>query len=104
MYKKITTVEEYSDSMDPSLGPVASSAPAAPKNNGNGKKYAPCIRTDIPLMIRLLEFAREDASSDMDLHALTAEMIAMSEEGRVLTMNDYGELIEAVEASAAAQS
>ena len=45
-------------------------------------------------MIRLLEFAREDASSDMDLHVLTANMLEESEGGRVLTMEDYEELVD----------
>lgn len=90
MYKKVTTTttEEYGEN------PMGSH-----HNPANGaKKYAPCIRVDVPLMIRLLEFAREDASSDMDLHVLTENMIAMSEYGRVLTMNDYEELVEMDEA------
>jgi hypothetical protein len=76
MYKKITTttVEEYSDDQ-----------------NGS---YPPSIKTDIPLMIRLLEFAREEASSDIDLHALATNLVSMSQDGRTLTMSDYPSLLE----------
>lgn len=85
MYKKVTTIEEYSDAPPFNGGPAM---------QNSAKKYAPCIRVDVPLLIRLLEFAREDASSDLDLHALASRMISESEGGKVLTMEDYEELIE----------
>ena len=42
------------------------------------------IKLDVPLFIRLLEYAREDAKNDMDLHELADNIIEMSSEGRVL--------------------
>lgn len=88
MYKKITTVEEYSDVVD---------QPQAAVRAGIKKKYAPCIRLDVPLLIKLLEYAREDASSDLDLHVLAEEMMDLSEDkGRVLTIGDYEGLISSV--------
>ena len=47
------------------------------------------IKLDVPLFIRLLEYVREDAKSDMDLHELTDNIIEMSSGGRVLSMDDY---------------
>ena len=47
------------------------------------------ICVDIPLFIRLMEYAREDARNDMDLHRLTEKLTAMSATGRTLTMADY---------------
>jgi hypothetical protein len=47
------------------------------------------IKLDVPLFIRLLEYAREDAKTDMDLHTLADNIIEMSSEGRVLSMDDY---------------
>ena len=44
---------------------------------------------DIPLLIRIMEFAREDAKTDMDLHKVAENIITLSEEGRTLTMDDY---------------
>jgi hypothetical protein len=44
---------------------------------------------DVPLFIRLLEYAREDAKTDMDLHDVTEKIIAAASKGQVLTMSDY---------------
>ena len=51
------------------------------------------VQVDVPLLIRLLEYAREDAKTDMDLHDLTEKLIAASAEGRVLSMSDYDSLV-----------
>jgi hypothetical protein len=53
------------------------------------------ITMDVPLFIRMLEFAREDASTDMDLHDLAEKAIAMSAEGEVLSMDNYEDLVGA---------
>lgn len=88
MYKKVTTTtEEYSDM------PLNGMPNGTPSYN-DVKAYMPCIRVDVPLMIRLLEYAREDASKDADLHSITENMIDMSANGRVLTMGDYENIIE----------
>lgn len=50
---------------------------------------ADALTLDVPLMIRLLEYAREDAKTDMDLHNVAERMIELSAEGRTLTMQDY---------------
>lgn len=47
------------------------------------------VSVDIPLLIRLLEYAREDAKTDMDLHNVAERLIALSQEGNTLTMQDY---------------
>jgi hypothetical protein len=51
------------------------------------------ITVDVPLFIRLLEYAREDAKTDMDLHDLADNIIDLSEEGRVLSMDDYNVIV-----------
>jgi len=51
------------------------------------------IMMDVPLFIRMLEYAREDASNDMDLHDLAEKAIAMSAEGEVLSMGNYEDLV-----------
>jgi len=43
---------------------------------------------DIPLLIRVLELAREDIKSDMDLHRVVEKLISIRNKG-VLTMDDY---------------
>ena len=52
------------------------------------------ITLDVPLMIRLLEYAREDAKTDMDLHKVAENLIQLSKEGRLLDMTDYNSIIE----------
>lgn len=47
------------------------------------------VSVDVPLLIRLLEYAREDAQTDMDLHHVAERMIELSQEDRTLTMDDY---------------
>jgi hypothetical protein len=51
------------------------------------------VTLDIPLFIRLLEYAREDAKTDMDLHNVAEKAIAASETGKTLTMTDYDGLV-----------
>ena len=49
---------------------------------------ADVISVDIPLMIRILELAREDVKDDMELHRITERLIEIRNKG-VLTMDDY---------------
>jgi hypothetical protein len=51
------------------------------------------ITVDVPLLIRLLEYAREDAQTDMDLHNVAENLISLSAEGRTLSMADYDSII-----------
>ena len=51
------------------------------------------ITVDVPLFIRLLEYAREDAKTDMDLHDVAEKAVAASETGKTLTMADYDGLV-----------
>lgn len=59
------------------------------KEATNGKDV---IKVDVPLLIRLLEYAREDAKTDMDLHNVAERLIALSQEGRTLSMSDYNQI------------
>jgi len=51
------------------------------------------IKLDVPLFIRLLEYAREDAQTDMDLHDVTEKIISLAASGKILTMADYDSII-----------
>lgn len=56
------------------------------------------ITFDIPLLIRVLEFAREDLKSDILLHKMVERLLNIRGKG-TLTMNEYGRIIkEEVEA------
>jgi len=51
------------------------------------------VKLDVPLFIRLLEYAKEDAQTYMDLHQLAENAIEMCSEGRTLSMDDYDYLL-----------
>ncbi len=65
------------------------------KKNNNMEQFNPSdkVTVDIPLFIRLLEYAREDAKTDMDLHNVAEKAVAASETGKTLTMSDYDALV-----------
>jgi hypothetical protein len=52
------------------------------------------VKLNIPLIIRLFEFAREDAKNDQDLHWVAERLINHSTTGKTLTMQDYKSLTE----------
>jgi hypothetical protein len=51
------------------------------------------VTLDIPLFIRLLEYAREDAQADVDLHYLADNAVRLSAEGETLNMDYYNQII-----------
>jgi len=51
------------------------------------------ITMDVPLFIRLLEYAREDAQTDMDLHNVAENAIKLGLDGETLTMKNYNQLV-----------
>lgn len=53
------------------------------------------ITLDVPLFIRMLEYAKEDAADDMDLHDVATKTIALSKQKGILSMEDYDALVPA---------
>lgn len=51
------------------------------------------ITFDIPLLIRVLEFAREELKSDILLHKMVERLISIRGKG-TLTMNQYGKIVK----------
>lgn len=62
------------------------------------------VSLDVPLFIRLLEYAREDAKTDMDLHNVAEKAIALSQSGKTLSMNDYESIVGGQEQIAEAEN
>jgi hypothetical protein len=50
------------------------------------------IVMDVPLFIRILEYSREDAKTDMDLHNVATKAIALTKKRGCLKMTDYESL------------
>jgi hypothetical protein len=63
------------------------------KKNQTNMNPRDIITVDVPLFIRLLEYAREDAQTDMDLHDVAENIISLSASGKTLSMEDYSTII-----------
>lgn len=57
------------------------------------------IKATIPLFLKMLEYAREDAEDDVDLHYAVENILELAKSGRVLTMEDYSKIIDIYEDS-----
>ena len=55
------------------------------------------ITMDVPLFIRMLEYAREDAQEDVDLHDVTEKANLLGKERGILQMEDYNEIVGTTE-------
>jgi hypothetical protein len=55
------------------------------------------ITMDVPLFIRMLEYSREDAAADVDLHDVTEKANKLGKERGILQMEDYDEIVGATE-------
>lgn len=79
------------------MAPTAIPEPAAPIQDpaavAEPVDEIDTITLDIPLMIRLLEYAREDAQTDMDLHNVAEQLIALSKEVGSLSMDQYDAIV-----------
>jgi hypothetical protein len=65
----------------------------SPMNEAKEEDKVDTITMDIPLFIRMLEYSREDAAEDMDLHDVTEKAISLGKERGILQMDDYDEII-----------
>jgi len=64
-----------------------------PLNEAKEEDKIDIITMDVPLFIRALEYAKEDAQEDMDLHDFAERAIAATKEQGILQMDDYDMLI-----------
>jgi 3-hydroxy-3-methylglutaryl CoA synthase len=53
------------------------------------------ITMDVPLFIRMLEYAKEDAKTDMDLHVATEKALELLKKKDVLCMDCYDYIVGA---------
>jgi hypothetical protein len=67
------------------------------EEEAEAKDAVDTVTMDVPLFIRMLEFAREDAKADMDLHDVAEKAIEINKSKETLSMQDYEDIIPAVE-------
>lgn len=65
---------------------------------GHDENPKDILSMDVPLFIRLLEWAKEDAQTDMQLHKVAENLVAMSAEGKTLSMEEYEAALKGTEA------
>lgn len=51
------------------------------------------ITVDVPLLLRIMEFAKEDAKTDMDLHHVLENLIELSSQEETLSMQHYDQIV-----------
>jgi hypothetical protein len=68
-----------------------------PLGEAQEKDAVDTITMDIPLFLRMLEYSREDASQDMDLHDVTEKANLLGKERGILQMDDYDEIVGTAE-------
>ena len=62
-----------------------------------GEDAIDTISMDVPLFLRMLEYAREDAQEDVDLHDVTQRATELSKMKPFLSMEDYNEIVAATQ-------
>ena len=91
--ERVQMKESYNPNLSPNPGFTGGVGPGLQNNTPTEAINIPdVVKMDIPLLIRLLEYAREDAKTDMDLHNVTEKAISLSVDGGTLTMSDYNKL------------
>jgi hypothetical protein len=83
LYQKVRTGFAKSQGIDPSeLNEVEEETDAVDT-----------ITMDVPLFIRMLEYAKEDASADVDLHDVAENAVSLNKQQDILSMDDYDALL-----------
>jgi hypothetical protein len=67
-----------------------------PMNEAKSEDKVDTITMDVPLFLRMLEYSREDAEQDLDLHDITEKAILLGKERGILQMDDYEEIVDAI--------
>lgn len=88
MYTKVTTIKEIFGKKKKHKDKKFSTSkmPTSPADD--------IIYVDVPLMIRLLEYARTEAKSDADLHFVAKNLETLSNTDGTLTMEHYSKIMK----------
>jgi aspartate-semialdehyde dehydrogenase len=78
---------------------IESQLEAEVKKIEKSKDPVDTVTVDVPLLMRLLEYAREDAKTDMDLHDIAERLIALNKENKVLSMDHYEKIVQKMDMS-----
>lgn len=62
-------------------------------NEQNENGNVDTITLDVPLFIRMLEYAKEDAKDDMELHTATEKILELLKQNSKLSMDNYDAIV-----------
>jgi len=54
------------------------------------------VTMDVPLLLRIMEYSKEDAKTDMDLHHVVEKLVELSTGGQTLNMDHYNEVMSSL--------
>jgi LysM repeat protein len=54
------------------------------------------VKLDVPLLLRIMEYSKEDAETDMDLHHVVEKLVDLSADGSTLDMDNYNDIVGSV--------
>jgi hypothetical protein len=57
-------------------------------------QFGDVVVMNVPLLIRILELAREDINSDAELHLIAEKLTDISKRANIATMSDYYCILE----------
>lgn len=52
------------------------------------------VTLNVPLLLRIMEWSREEVDNDKDLHIAIENMIALMDETDYLTMDEYEDIVD----------
>jgi hypothetical protein len=94
---ELTKANLYSEMRPTLAGMFELTVLDSPINEAKEEDAVDTITMDIPLFLRMLEYSREDAKKDLDLHDVTEKANKLGKEKGILSMEDYEEIVGAAE-------
>jgi len=98
--KDLNTVKQLQDRYAKFM--PADYKPSTPKTVGEEVSKTDTLTIDIPMFIRLMEYAREDAKTDMDLHNVTTNLLKIKD--KTISMADYDQVVQSTDVDTADES
>ena len=76
--------------------PMPVAAPAEKPEPESKPNPTDRVTMDVPLLLRIMEYSKEDAQSDMDLHHVVEKLVSLSSSGQPLSMDHYEQVVGSV--------
>ncbi len=84
-----TKPADVKEEIDTGITKVDNDIKSIDQGIGEDQDKIDTVEMDVPFLIRALEYAREDAKDDLDLHNVVERMLQAAQNGEALDMADY---------------